>query len=78
VTGYCSFDAGTHEQWLLTGDPGAGFPPYRHVFPSEEEARQFLDTAKAFRRNVADIELSSRTVTVTEWQPQPADLDQAS
>jgi hypothetical protein len=64
-----SYGAGTHTEWRVTGDPGPGFPPYDVVLTSEEKVRELLDIQREFVRNVKDVQVRRRTVTITEWEP---------
>jgi hypothetical protein len=67
--------AGTFEEWMVTGDPGEGYPTYRHVY-SRRLNPDLTDPEGAARRFIANTRiawwegpyLSRRTVTVTEWE----------
>jgi hypothetical protein len=66
-----SDEARTVDEWLLTGDPGHGYPPYRFTFNSdryedpERAARKFCELAKDWTDGP---HLKRRTVTYTAWQ----------
>jgi hypothetical protein len=64
----CSYEAGTYKEWLVTGDAGPGFGPYRCVFTDETKLRDFLRPGTAFAANVNNVVVRERTVIVAEWQ----------
>lgn len=66
----------THEQWRVTGEPGAGFPSYSFTWPrpgvpenAERRARQFVATVLAHGDWADGPHLSRRTVYESAWRP---------
>lgn len=69
--------AGSYEEWRVTGDPGGGFPPYNFVWSpfrnpglgeGEAEARGFMKLIESHGGWPDGPHLHHRTLTVTEWE----------
>lgn len=57
-------EAGTFEQWMVTGEPGHGYPSYRFVWglptgkaPGRDDGRTAEDEARAFVAAIRSAEL---------------------
>jgi hypothetical protein len=63
------------EQWLVTGDPGQGYPPYDFTWSSaryddpEFAARSFVDVIRCRGGWPDGPHLACRTVITTPWSP---------
>jgi hypothetical protein len=59
------------DEWLVTGDPGNGYPPYRYTWRSDEyaepeaAARAYIDIVGEW---AAGPHLAHRTVTYSGWE----------
>jgi len=70
-------EAGTYEEWRVTGDPGQGYPPYDftwskrlnpHLGDPEHGAHRFAEMIRGTPPPWMDgPHLSRRTVVVGEW-----------